>query len=56
MGTPELTDAVCRQLIEGVAAEAHGRDMATLVRERDAVLIPRYSAAEQARLSGVVTG
>jgi carnitine 3-dehydrogenase len=40
MGTPELTDAVCRQLIDGVAAEAAGRDMATLVRERDAVLLP----------------
>jgi 3-hydroxyacyl-CoA dehydrogenase len=39
MGTPELTDAVCQQLIEGVAAEAHGRDMATLVRERDEVLL-----------------
>jgi 3-hydroxyacyl-CoA dehydrogenase len=40
MGTPELTDAVCRQLIDGVATEAAGRDMATLVRERDAVLLP----------------
>ena len=40
LGTPELTDAICRQLIEGVAAEAHGRDLATLVRERDAVLLP----------------
>jgi carnitine 3-dehydrogenase len=40
MGTPELTDAVCQQLIEGVAAEAAGRNMATLVRERDAVLVP----------------
>jgi 3-hydroxyacyl-CoA dehydrogenase len=40
MGTPELTDAVCRQLIEGVAAEAAGREMATLVRDRDAVLVP----------------
>ena len=40
MGTPELTDAVCRQLIEGVAAEARGRDMATLVRDRDEVLLP----------------
>jgi 3-hydroxyacyl-CoA dehydrogenase len=40
MGTPELTDAVCRQLIEGVAAEARGRDIATLVRDRDAVLLP----------------
>ena len=40
LGTPELTDAVCRQLIEGVAAEAGGRDLATLARERDAVLLP----------------
>ena len=40
MGTPELTDAVCRQLIDGVAAEAKGRDLATLARERDAVLLP----------------
>jgi carnitine 3-dehydrogenase len=40
MGTPELTDAVCRQLIDGVAAESRGRDLATLARERDAVLLP----------------
>ncbi len=40
MGTPELTDAVCRQLIEGVAAGARGRDLATLARDRDAVLLP----------------
>jgi 3-hydroxyacyl-CoA dehydrogenase len=40
MGTPELTDAVCRQLIDGVAAEARGRDIAALVRDRDAVLLP----------------
>jgi carnitine 3-dehydrogenase len=40
MGTPELTDDVCRQLIDGVAAEAHGRDIAALVRDRDAVLLP----------------
>jgi carnitine 3-dehydrogenase len=40
MGTPELTDAVCRQLIDGVAAEARGRDLATLARDRDAVLLP----------------
>lgn len=40
MGTPELTDDVCRQLIDGVAAEAKGRDLATLARERDAVLLP----------------
>ena len=40
MGTPELTDEVCQQLIDGVAAEAKGRDLATLARERDAVLLP----------------
>jgi carnitine 3-dehydrogenase len=40
MGTPTLTDAVCQQLIEGVAAEARGRDIAALARERDAVLLP----------------
>ena len=40
MGTPELTDEVCRQLIAGVAAEANGRDMATLVRDRDEILLP----------------
>jgi 3-hydroxyacyl-CoA dehydrogenase len=40
MGTPDLTDDVCRQLIAGVAAEANGRDMATLVRDRDEILLP----------------
>lgn len=40
MGTPGLTDAVCQQLIEGVAAQARGRDIAALVRDRDAVLLP----------------
>jgi 3-hydroxyacyl-CoA dehydrogenase len=40
MGTPELTDAVCQQLIEGVVAEARGRDLATLARDRDEVLLP----------------
>jgi carnitine 3-dehydrogenase len=39
MGTPELTDEACRSLIEGVAAEAHGRDIAELTRERDAKLL-----------------
>ncbi len=40
MTTPELSEDTCRQLIEGVAAEAHGRSMAELVRDRDAVLLP----------------
>lgn len=40
MESPELTDDVCRQLIEGIAAESHGRSVAELVRERDQVLLP----------------
>jgi carnitine 3-dehydrogenase len=40
LGTPELTDEVCQQLIDGLAAAAKGRDLATLARERDAVLLP----------------
>lgn len=40
MTTPEFTEATCRALIDGVAAEAHGRSMAELVRDRDALLLP----------------
>jgi len=40
MTTPELTDAVCQQIIDGVAAEAGGRSIAELARERDAILLP----------------
>lgn len=40
MTTPELSEETCRQLIEGVQAEAHGRSMQELVRDRDAVLLP----------------
>jgi len=40
MTTPELTDAVCQQIIDGVAAEAHGRSIAELARDRDAILLP----------------
>jgi len=40
MTTPELSDAVCQQIIDGVAAEAHGRSIAELARERDAILLP----------------
>jgi len=40
MATPELSDAACRQIIEGVRAEAAGRSMAELVAERDAILLP----------------
>ena len=40
MTTPELTDAVCQQIIDGVAAEAKGRSVAELAKDRDAVLLP----------------
>ena len=40
MTTPELTDATCQQIIDGVMAEAKGKSMAELVAERDAVLLP----------------
>ena len=40
MSTPELSEDTCRQIIDGVAAEAKGRSMAELVADRDAVLLP----------------
>ncbi len=40
MTTPELTDAVCQQIINGVAAEARGRSIAELAADRDAILLP----------------
>jgi len=40
MTTPELTDAVCQQIIDGVAAEARGRSIAELAADRDAILLP----------------
>ncbi len=40
MSTPELSEANCRQIIEGVNAEANGRSLAELAAERDAVLLP----------------
>jgi 3-hydroxyacyl-CoA dehydrogenase len=39
MTTPALSDETCRQLIEGVAAEAGGRSIAELARVRDKVLL-----------------
>jgi hypothetical protein len=40
MTTPELSDATCTQIIEGIMAEARGRGVAELAAERDAVLLP----------------
>ncbi len=39
LGRPQLDDATKAMLIEGVEAEADGRDLATLAAERDAALI-----------------
>jgi len=40
MTTPELSDATIRQIIDGVTAEAHGRSIAQLAADRDAILLP----------------
>jgi carnitine 3-dehydrogenase len=40
MSTPELSEATCRQIIDGVMAEANGRSLVELAAERDAVLLP----------------
>jgi carnitine 3-dehydrogenase len=40
MSTPELSEDACRQIIDGVMAEANGRSLAELAAERDAVLLP----------------
>ncbi len=40
MTTPDLSEAHCRQIIDGVKAEANGRSIAKLAAERDAVLLP----------------
>jgi carnitine 3-dehydrogenase len=40
MSTPELSEEACRQIIDGVKAEANGRSLAELAAERDAVLLP----------------
>ena len=44
LGSPSLTAEVREALVEGVAAEAAGRDIPTLERERDAALIAAIKA------------
>lgn len=39
MGTPELTEALCARIIEGVRVEAGGRSVRDLAAERDALLV-----------------
>lgn len=45
MSTPELSDITCRQIIDGIKAEAQGRSIAELAAERDAVLLPLLELA-----------
>ena len=52
METPVLSDAVCRQIIDGVNAEAKGRDTASLERERDALLVALLDLLQRGRNSG----
>ena len=40
MSTPDLSEANCRAIIDGVRAEAAGRSMTDLVKDRDAILLP----------------
>ncbi len=40
MSTPDLSNETCRQIIEGVKAQANGRSIAELAAERDAILLP----------------
>ncbi|WP_328306066.1 3-hydroxyacyl-CoA dehydrogenase NAD-binding domain-containing protein [Actinomycetospora sp. NBC_00405] len=50
---PELTDALRDAMVEGTAAEADGRDYATLVAERDRAVIAVRRAVQQARRTSV---
>lgn len=40
MTTPALTEETCRQIIDGVKAEARGRSLSELAAGRDAILLP----------------
>ncbi len=49
MSTPELTDALCQRIIEGVQAEAAGRSIQELAAERDALLVALIQMIEERR-------
>jgi len=49
LGNPELTPALQQQIIDGVADEAHGRDIPALAAERDKCLIAILEALKKAR-------
>jgi carnitine 3-dehydrogenase len=48
LGSPKLDDATKAMLIDGVEAEAEGRDVATLAAERDAALISMLRSRREA--------
>lgn len=50
LGQPRLDAATCTKLVEGIAAEAGGRDIATLEAQRDAGLIAVQRALQGKRL------
>ncbi len=52
MRTPEVTDALRQQLIEGVNREAHGRGIGELSRERDALLVEIMEVIARGRAKG----
>jgi len=52
MGTPSLTPEVCQQLLAGVAAEAGGRGIGDLTRQRDALLVGLLETIQTIRGGG----
>lgn len=48
LGSPSLTPDVCAQIVQGIEAEAAGRDIARLEAERDAALIAVLKARQTA--------
>ena len=50
LGTPRLTPALCRRIVEGVLGEAGGRTIAQLERQRDRALIELLLARRRRRI------
>ena len=49
MSTPELTEALCARIIEGVATEAGSRSVRDLAAERDALLVEIMAVVARGR-------
>jgi carnitine 3-dehydrogenase len=49
METPALSDAVCKQIIDGVNEEARGRGIDALARERDGLLVALLELVDRGR-------